>query len=146
MSSISWNKDNRAMILSQLINYNMENIFLEKSCTNVMEKLFPDSLSKKSKLDKFYTICFCCMPSWELSKHIETKLQIACFYFSYKAIWKSKKRFGTNLLSSFSTWFQWKIYLLLYYINWPSFIVWLPFLCEILDNICIVIVNKVVTS
>ena len=33
-----------------------------------------------------------------------------------------------------------KIFLLLYSINGPSFIVWLPLLCEILGNICIAIV------
>ena len=29
---------------------------------------------------KFYTVCFYCMPSWGLSKDIETKLQTTCFY------------------------------------------------------------------
>ena len=89
------------MILSQLIDYNMENIFLEKSCTNVMEKLFPDSFLKIQNWTSFIQFVF--VVCQVVSKHIETKLQIACFYFSYKAIWKSKKRFGTNLLSSFST-------------------------------------------
>ena len=31
------------------------------------------------------------------------------------------------------------IFLLLYFINWPDFIFWLPLLTEILNNICIVI-------
>ena len=35
-----------------------------------------------------------------------------------------------------------KTFLLLYSINWPSFIVWLPLLCEILGNMCIAIVCK----
>ena len=35
-----------------------------------------------------------------------------------------------------------KIFLLLYSINWPNFIVWLPLLCEILGNMCIAIVCK----
>ena len=35
-----------------------------------------------------------------------------------------------------------KTFLLLYYINWPSFIVWLPLPCEILGNMCIAIVCK----
>ena len=29
---------------------------------------------------------------------------------------------------------------MLYFINWPNFIVWLPFIIEILDNMCIAIV------
>ena len=32
-----------------------------------------------------------------------------------------------------------KIFLLLYSINWLNFIVWLPLLCEILGNMCIII-------
>ena len=31
---------------------------------------------------------------------------------------------------------------MLYFINWPDFIVWLPFIIEILDNMCIEIVCK----
>ena len=29
---------------------------------------------------KFFTLCFYCMPRWEPSKFIETKLQATCFY------------------------------------------------------------------
>ena len=46
------------MILSQLIDYNMENIFLEKSCTNVMEKLFPDSFLKNQNWTSFIQFVF----------------------------------------------------------------------------------------
>ena len=35
-----------------------------------------------------------------------------------------------------------KIFLLLYSIHWPNFIVWFPLLCEILDNMCIAIFCK----
>ena len=35
-----------------------------------------------------------------------------------------------------------KIFVLLYSINWPNFIVWLPWLCEILGNMCIAIACK----
>ena len=35
-----------------------------------------------------------------------------------------------------------KIFVLLYFINWPNFIVWLPLLCEILDNMYLAIVCK----
>ena len=35
-----------------------------------------------------------------------------------------------------------KIFLLLYSIDWPNFIVWLRLLCEILGNTCIAIVCK----
>ena len=36
--------------------------------------------------------------------------------------------------------FSRKIFLMLYSINWPNFIVWLPLLLEILGNMCIAIV------
>ena len=45
------------------------------------------------------------------------------------------KDLGTNLYD-FST----KMFLMLYSINWPKFIVWLPLLLEILGSMCIVIV------
>ena len=81
---------------------------------------------------KFDTVCFYCMPIegyWNI-------LKLSCKpldFTSDKAFLKSKKRSGT-------TQFWRKIFLLLYSINWPNFIVWLSLFCEILDNICIVIV------
>ena len=36
--------------------------------------------------------------------------------------------------------FSRKTILMLYSVNWPSFIVWLPWLLEMLDNVCITIV------
>ena len=36
--------------------------------------------------------------------------------------------------------FSTKMFLMLYSINWPNFIVWLPLLLEILGNMCITIV------
>ena len=40
----------------------------------------------------------------------------------------------------FVYYFSIKIFLVLYSVNWPNFIVWLPLLLEILGNICIVII------
>ena len=66
-----------------LIEYYMRNIFLEKLCTKCgrdflkyqnLEKLWINSL-------KFYKVCFYCMPSWGLSKYIETNRQATYFYF-----------------------------------------------------------------
>ena len=36
--------------------------------------------------------------------------------------------------------FSTKMFLMLYSINWPNFIAWLPFFLEILGNVCIAIV------
>ena len=63
----------------------------------------------------------------------------------YNAFLKNKK--GTTLPAPFSEWFLHKIFLLLYSINWPNFIVWLSLIWEILSNMCIVIIcNQAVTS
>ena len=40
LPNISKSKGNQTMKFGQLIEYNNRNIFLEKSCTNVVEKLF----------------------------------------------------------------------------------------------------------
>ena len=60
---------------------------------------------------------------------------------SYKAFLKNKKRSGTSHPVSFSAWFFKKdVFLVIYSINWPNFIVWLPLLREIMPKMCIVIV------
>ena len=50
LPNISRSKGNQAMKSCQLIEYNMRNIFVENHTQNVLEKLFPKPLSKKSKL------------------------------------------------------------------------------------------------
>ena len=40
--NISRSKGNQTMKFDQLIEYNMSNIFVEKLCKNMVEKLFPD--------------------------------------------------------------------------------------------------------
>ena len=77
------------------------------------------------------------MPSWELSKYIETKLQTTCFYLIEDL--ENKKRSETSLSSSFSAWFLQKIgshYILLN----NQILLSVPLLGEILSNMCIVIV------
>ena len=61
----------------------------------------------------------------------------------YIKLLKETKR-GLELvsLSHFPDNFWRKIFVLLYFITWPNFIVWSPLLCEILSNMCIAIVCK----
>ena len=59
---------------------------------------------------------------------------------------KKQKRSGTSLSTSFFGWLLTKMFLLLYSITWPNFIVWLPLLREILGNMFNVIVSQVVKS
>ena len=49
-SNISRNKDNQIMKFSQLIEYNMKNIFLEKSDPKCGSETIPRLFSKKTKL------------------------------------------------------------------------------------------------
>ena len=85
------------MKFDQFTEYNMRNFFLEKHTWNVVEKLFPDPFLKNQKWVylwinglQFYTVCFYCMLSWGLSKNIETKLQINCFYNMLSILKKQK--------------------------------------------------------
>ena len=110
----------------------------------MVEKLFPDPFLKNQNWVylwinslKFYALCFYCMLIWGLSKYIENNLQTTCFTL-YKAFLKNKKWCGTSL--HFQHGFWRKIFLLLYSINWPNFIVRLPLFREMLGNMCIVIV------
>ena len=113
----------------------MRNDFLEKSYTKCGETI-PRPFAKKLKLSHlwinsltFYTVCFYCMPSWGLSKYIETKQQTTCFYFIQKEVLN-------QTLPHFLHDFWRNIFLLLYSINWPHLIVWFNcFLTRILTQI-----------
>ena len=50
LNNISRSKSNQAMKLSQLIEYHMRNIFLEKSCTKCGGETIPRPFFKISKL------------------------------------------------------------------------------------------------
>ena len=51
LNNISRNKTNQAMKFTQLIEYNMRNIFLEKSYSNCGVETIPRPFSKKNKLN-----------------------------------------------------------------------------------------------
>ena len=60
LSKFSRSKDNQAMKFGQLIEYNMRNIFLEKSCTKYSVETIPRPFSKKShvsiSLDQYFKV------------------------------------------------------------------------------------------
>ena len=60
-------KNNQAIKFGQLMQYNMWNIFLEKSFTECGGKSVTTPSSNKlnfwSNILQFCTVCFCCMPS-----------------------------------------------------------------------------------
>ena len=51
LSSFSRSKGNQSMKVGQLIEYNMRNIFIEKSYTKCGRETIPRPFSKKSKLN-----------------------------------------------------------------------------------------------
>ena len=83
LSNITRSKNIHGIKFGQLMQYNMWNIFIEKSFTEYGRKSVTTPSSNKlnlcSNILQLCTVCFCCMPSWRLSKYIETKLQTTCF-------------------------------------------------------------------
>ena len=51
-----------------------------------------------------------------------------------------EKDLGIVSSPHFVNYFSRKIFLLLYFINWPNFILWLPLFHEILGNMCIAVI------
>ena len=111
----------------------------------MVEKLFPETIpfSKKLKLSKLLDQCsFYCMPNWGLYQNI---LKLSCkqiSFTSHKAFLKNKRDLEIVCLPHFLHEFWIKIFLFLYSVNGQNFIVQLPLLCEILANMCVVIVCK----
>ena len=67
------------MYIGQLIDYNMTNIFLQKSYTKCGAETSPRPFSEKcDNWLKFQTVYFYSMPSSGLSKYIETRLHAFC--------------------------------------------------------------------
>ena len=58
----------------------------------------------------------------------------------------SERGLGLVSASYFVHDFSRKMFLMSHYINWPNFIVWLPLLLKLFDNMCITIVNQAVAS
>ena len=87
LPNISRSKENQKVKVGQLMEFNMRNIFLEKSYTKCDGETSPRPLSEKLKLSilwikslRLVIVCFYCMPSGGPLKHIETKLQTFFFY------------------------------------------------------------------
>ena len=76
------------MTLVHLREYNIRNIFVEKSYAKCGRETIPRPFSEKIKIEfmsgsivlKFYTVCFYWMVIYGLSKYSESKLQTTCFY------------------------------------------------------------------
>ena len=134
------------MKLGQLIKYNKRNIFLLKLCRKWAGELTTD-------LFLFFQICLI----WGKSKWSAAQFQ--CMYIALNVGYNKNKLHKTldywsrDMLNfnfpekgmglvfppHFVDDFSRKMFLL-YSINWPNFIVWLPLVLKILGNMCITIV------
>ena len=79
--NISWSKGNQTMKFGQLIEYNMRNIFHEKSFAKcggeTSPRPFPENWKLSISLDQQSKVLYSLllfMTGWGLSKYIETKL------------------------------------------------------------------------
>ena len=75
------------MKFGKLIEYNLRNIFVEKSYTKCAAELFPHPYLKYQNWAylwinsvKVQAVCFYCIIVWGLSKYSEIKLQATSFY------------------------------------------------------------------
>ena len=89
LPNFSRSKDNQAMKFSQLIEFNVKNIFLEKSCTKCGGETIPKPLLRISLDYSLFLLRRSCRP---------------LAFTSYKAFLRNKRRSGTSLPVSFSAW------------------------------------------
>ena len=142
LPNISRSKRNQIMKVGQLIEYNMRDIFLDKSYTKCGVEASPRPFSGKLKLSKsldqqpkVFTVCFYYILSCWLSKYIENKLQTTCSYLILSIYKKQKEVWNQSPQVIFCIIFEEK------YFSGPNFILCLLLLREILDNMCIATVR-----
>ena len=111
VANISRRKDNQAMKTDQLLEYNLRNIFPEKSYTKWGGETFPRPFSRKSKLsislDQHSKVLYIWFLLFAKLRTIESDWNWAAYYLLLpwgKAFLKSKKKSGTSLPASFSAW------------------------------------------
>ena len=137
-------KGNQTIKFGHLIEYSMRNIFLEKSYAKCGGETIPRSFLKKSKLR--ISLGECTKVSCNLVLLYKPRAikkywnKTADHLILPKSLLKKNKRSGTSILASFSAWFL-KKNISIFIFSWPSSIVWIPLLCEILDNMFVVIVS-----
>ena len=127
----------------------MINNFLEKSYTKCGGETSPRPFSWKLKfsisLDQQSKVLYSLLLLYGKLRAIEIYRNKATDYLlspHIKLFQKIKRGLELVSLPHFPHNFWRKIFLLLYSINLPNFIVWLPLLCETLSNMCIAIVCK----
>ena len=144
IAQFSRSKINQTMKLGQLIKYNKRNIFLQKSCRKwgretssrplfVFWKSFIWGKSKWSAA-KFESVSIVL----NLAKN-KNKIYKTLEYWFRDILNFDVLEKGLGIVSPrhFLYDFSRKMFLMLFSINWPILIAWLPLLLEILVNMCI---------
>ena len=146
LPSISKSKGNQTIKFGQLIEYNLRNIFLEKSYTKYGGKTIPRPFSEKSKssisLDQQSKILYSLLLLNVQVEGYRNTLKRSCrplAFTTYKTSLQNKRGLGLVSLPHFLHNFWRIVFLLLHFTNWPNFIFWLPLLLEILGNTSVVI-------
>ena len=146
LRNISLSKDNQKMKFAKVIEYNMRNILLKKSCGKCgKEKSFEPLLVfkialydvKASGLLISFNISIVLNLGYNKNKLYKTLDYWSWDILNFDFFEKSK---GIVFPPHFVYDFPRKIFLMPYSTNWPTFIVWLPLLLKILVNVCIPIV------
>ena len=144
LANISRSKSNQTMKLGQLIEYNKRNIVLQKltrkwgreTSFRPLFIFWKNLMWGKSKWSaaqfQYISIAFnLAYNKSKLYKTLDYRVKdILYFNFSHRTL-------GLISPPHFVNDFSRKIFLMLHSINWPNFMVWLPLLLEILDNMFI---------
>ena len=146
--NIARTKNSKTMKFGQIEEYNTKNIFLGKSYTKCEGEATSRPFYEKSKNQHWAysgsTIwnvinLFLLYVQVEVYRNI---LKLRCWplaFTLYKAFLKKRSLELVSLLHFLHAFWE-KAFLTLYSIDWPSFIVWLSLLLEILGSMCIVII------
>ena len=141
-------KGNQTMNFGQLIECNVRKFFLEKPCTKchgeTSPRHFPEKLKFSIFLDQKSKVLYSLFLLHDKLRAVETYWNESANHFllpHFTFFKKIKTSLGIVSLPHYPRSFLRKIFLLLYSINWPSFIACLPLFLEILVNMCIAIVS-----
>ena len=143
LRNISRSKGHQKMTFGPLIEYNKRNIFCKNHGLGRLVFFF---FKKKKKLFVRWKQVVCSL----LSKYFDSpqlaynknKLYKTLNYWSRDMLNLNFSEKGLGLISTLHFVYNVsrKMFLMLYSTNWSNFIVWMPLLLEIMDNICVVII------
>ena len=90
---------------------------------------------------KFYTVCFYCMSKLRVIEIHWSKTAAACFYLIQSFFKKTERALELVSLPHFPHDFWRKMFLTLYFVNWPNFIVRLRLVLNLPSNLFIIVLS-----